>query len=253
MPYIIGALLLAALVFLFLTGNNKKNHRSLDERVTLRKRDKIPYGTFVAYNNLEHIFPDATIFTNKYEPGNWDSISKFNHDQAIVIVARTFNASEDEMRALIRFAENGNDVFVSAMSVSYSVEKMLECSVNEMRMLVSEDGGFIMGHDSMGISLKTPPYAGITNYKYPGISYQSNFSKLNTSITETLGTDEFGTANFIHLKSGDGNFYLHLSPLSFSNYFLLHKSNISYYEKALSIINPEVKKVVWDEYYLNKR
>ena len=33
----------------------------------------------------------------------------------------------------------------------------------------------------------------------------------------------------------------------------MHKDNIGYYEKAMSVINPEVTKVVWDEYYLNKK
>src|SRR5258706_5242057 len=40
--------------------------------------------------------------------------------------------------------------------------------------------------------------------------------------------------------------------MAFSNYFLLNKNNIRYYENALSMIPADVKKIVWDEYYLNK-
>ena len=68
-----------------------------------------------------------------------------------------------------------------------------------------------------------------------------------------LGYDEKGRPNFIHLHAGKGNLYVHLEPLAFSNYFILHKNNIDYYENALSVISPDVTKVVWDEYYLNKR
>ncbi len=46
---------------------------------------------------------------------------------------------------------------------------------------------------------------------------------------------------------------MHLAPTTFTNYFLLHKNNISYYEQALSVISPSTEKIVWDEYYINKR
>jgi hypothetical protein len=62
-----------------------------------------------------------------------------------------------------------------------------------------------------------------------------------------------GDPNFIRLKAGAGNLFVHLSPLAFSNYFLLHKQNFEYYEKALSLVSPNIEKVAWDEYYLNKR
>jgi hypothetical protein len=41
--------------------------------------------------------------------------------------------------------------------------------------------------------------------------------------------------------------------MAFSNYFLLHKNNMRYYENVLSVIKPGVTKVLWDEYYLNKK
>src|SRR6266496_5711388 len=44
-----------------------------------------------------------------------------------------------------------------------------------------------------------------------------------------------------------------MEPLAFSNYFLLHKENMHYYENALSVISSTVKKIVWDEYYLYKK
>ena len=59
--------------------------------------------------------------------------------------------------------------------------------------------------------------------------------------------------NFIQLKAGRGNFFIHLEPLAFSNYFLLHKNNIAFYEKAMSVVRPGIKKIAWDVYYLNKK
>jgi hypothetical protein len=68
-----------------------------------------------------------------------------------------------------------------------------------------------------------------------------------------LGVNAKGRPDFIRLRAGKGNLYLHLAPMAFTNYFLLHGNNIDYYEKVMSVISPTVKKVVWDEYYLNKR
>ena len=69
-PYILALLLIGAIIALYLTGNNKQE-KQLDERITLRQQDKIPYGTYVAYNGLKYLFPKATVYTNSKEPGYW--------------------------------------------------------------------------------------------------------------------------------------------------------------------------------------
>lgn len=251
LPYIIALLLAGALVALFLTGSNEKK-RKLDERVTLRREDKIPYGTYVAYHGLNYIFPKAAIYTNTYEPGYWDSLSNYESDQALIIITGKFNADEDEMKKLIAFIEKGNDVFISARTISYSAAEMLDCRVN-VSDISSYTESDIKIEDSLTVSLLTPPFEEKRPYTYPGKKLDASFYNLKDEATETLGEDEVGKPNFIRLQAGKGNLYVHLAPLAFSNYFLLHKDNISYYEKVLSVINPNTTKVVWDEYYLNKK
>jgi len=253
-PYLFGALLLTAVIVLFVTDSNEKKRR-LDEKITLRRQDKIPYGTYVAYRNLKYLFPKATVYTNKYEPGYWDSLSVYESNQAFISICQNFNPDEDEMKRLIRFVENGNDVFFIARYISYKAEKMI---------VGSEDGDNIRSfyrnfskgdlQDTLTLSLTNPPYReGYREYKYPGKRFIGFFGKINNSTADIIGTDEDGAPYFIRLKAGKGNFYVHLAPLAFSNYFILHKDNIGYYEKAMSVINANVSKIVWDEYYLNKR
>jgi len=222
LPYILGLLLLAAVVALFATGNNTKN-KKLDERITLRRQDKIPYGTYVAYKNLKHIFPAASIFTNKYEPGNWDSVTISGSDQAIIIVCDRFSPDEIEMKNLITFTENGNDVFICARYISATADNMLGCNSSAI------DFSFIRVSDlqeNMHISLNSPPYDKKTKFSYPGKTFNSYFSTIDTSTTDVLGYDEDEKPDFIRLRAGKGNFYVHTEPLAFSNYFLLHKNNI---------------------------
>lgn len=250
-PYIIAVLLTGAIVTLFVTGDNKKQSQ-LDERITLRKQDKIPYGTYVAYKGLEHLFPKAAIYTNRYEPGYWDSLSYYESGQALVIITGKFNADENEMKKLISFIEKGNDVFVSARTISYSAGDIMDCRVNTSD-ISSYDEKEITANDSLNVYLNDPPFGKQISYRYPGKKLDASFSGVDEKTTEILGEDESGSPNFIRLRAGRGNFYVHLAPLAFTNYFLLHKDNIEYYEKALSVINRDATKVVWDEYYLNKK
>jgi hypothetical protein len=55
------------------------------------------------------------------------------------------------------------------------------------------------------------------------------------------------------MKAGKGNLFVHLAPMAFTNYFLLHKQNIEYLEKIFTLLSPATKKVLWDEYYINKK
>ena len=97
----------------------------MNEKITFRRQDKIPYGTYVAYRNLGQVFPDATIVINKDEPGYWDSLSNYDANQALIIVTGRFNADEDELKKLISFIENGNEVFVSARYLSAAADEVL--------------------------------------------------------------------------------------------------------------------------------
>ncbi len=249
-PYILTVLLVAAIIVLFITGDRKKENRKLDERITLRKKDKIPYGTFVAFNSLKELFPEAELSTNHYEPGYWDNLSAYDSKQVLMIVTGKFNADEREIRRLIEFAEKGNDVFISAMYISSATDRLLKCSSSaiDLTYFTTDDLA-----ENMQLSLNDEPFGLGLKYKYPGRTFSSYFTAIDSATTDVLGYDQEKRPDFIHLKAGEGNFFVHLEPLAFSNYFLLHKNNIDYYEKILSLMQPDVKKVVWDEYYLGKR
>lgn len=249
LPYILIGLLTVAVILLFFTSESQKA-RYFDDRVTLQKKDKIPYGTFVAYESLKEMFPKAAVTTNRQEPGYWDSLSNYDSGQALIIISPGFNASENEMKKLIRFMEEGNDVFISTMNLSYEVTKMLKCDINDVAGMYYFDQS--EGSDVLSVSLTKPPFQN-QSYTYPGKRYDFYFYKLDTAITTVLGYDKNKKPNFIHLKAGEGNLYVHLAPMTFTNYFLLHKNNIAYYENAISVISPNTTRVVWDEYYSIKR
>jgi hypothetical protein len=107
--------------------------------------------------------------------------------------------------------------------------------------------------DSLQVSLASPPFTDNQIYQYPGRKFENVFSGTDTLRAAVMGHNERKEINFIQMQTGRGRIYVHLAPLAFSNYFLLHKDNIHYYEQVLSVIPPSVHKIIWNEYYLVKK
>lgn len=252
LPYVLIGVIVLALLVLFLLGYNSKN-KTLDERLSFRKKDKIPYGLYAAYNSLSSFFPKASVGTSRKEPGYWDDLSEYQKGQALIIVVPQFFADEYEMKNMIRFAQNGNTVFISAMSIPYEISKMLRCNINTTGNFLYYLAQNSIGLDTLTVSLSDPPYGRDALFTYPGKKLDGYFSRIDSSITTVLGYDERRRPNFIQLRIGTGSIYIHLAPMTFTNYFLLHKNNFAYYEKVLSVIPASTDKVVWDEYYRFKK
>ena len=117
LPYIISLFLGVAIMTLFFSAK-KKNNRQLDERITLKRTDKNPYGSWVAFQTLGDFFPEAHISVNRYEPGYWDSLSNYAENQVLIIVTGRFEADKKELQRISRFIQNGNHVFISAQYLS---------------------------------------------------------------------------------------------------------------------------------------
>ncbi|MFT3702331.1 MAG: hypothetical protein QM802_08180 [Agriterribacter sp.] len=250
LPYIIGAVLLM-LIMLLVFGGTKN---SFDQRITLNKKDKIPYGSYVAYSQLPHLFPHAKIAVNKKEPGYWeDSVVKYNgQHQAMIILNKDFNASYEDLKELFQFVSNGNDVFISSYDLSRTAQEFFHLNLSY------GDAGYDMYGDSQGmdtleLSLTHPPFYEKPNpFIYPGRKYYSHFNTFDSVMSYVMERSFDSSIVLLRIRAGEGNFFIHTAPLAFSNYFLLHKENINHYNQLLSVLDPEATKVIWDEYFLYK-
>ena len=107
--------------------------------------------------------------------------------------------------------------------------------------------------DDQTLTLRQPWFQTGKRFNYPGRKLDAVFTKLDATITDELGNDGEGNTNFVHLQAGKGHIYLHLAPLAFSNYFLLRGNNMEYFEQVMSVVQPGVRKIFWDEYFINKK
>ena len=87
LPYIIGLVVLVLIAIIWISSS-----KIFDERITLSRKDKIPYGCYVAYNNLNFVFPSAKITLNSRSPEDWDSSILNGKHHVLLIVTKEFNA-----------------------------------------------------------------------------------------------------------------------------------------------------------------
>ncbi len=230
----------------------KKKH-VFNDLITLNKNDKIPYGTYAAYTLLQKEFPKAIIQTNKYAPPNWKNVSSDSEKQILFIVTKTFDPSEDDLNYLTGFVQKGNYVFISTLQITRAASKFFKVRTKRHFNYY----GLVLGvhhafdpFDSTSMHLDSLSFKEPLSYQYPGADFTNAFSKTDSSFTFALGYSSLNNPDIIAINSIKGTFFIHTAPITFTNFFLLYEKNREYFEKMLSLLPADAKKVVWDEYYL---
>jgi hypothetical protein len=243
-----GVLFLFLLPFL---SCNPGGTKKLNRRVTIWRKDKIPYGTYVAYENLPYLFPDAEITINQNSPsdlksrvnGFGSSETKGEGKKAYIIIAARMLPDASEINAIMNFVGEGNHVFMSAFQFSDSLLHLLNCKPAPRLYPFGAP-------DSMRLSIYSPVTYDSLSFAYPGASYDNWVVSLDSQYATILGRDAKGRPDLVKFGyKGGGTLFLHFAPTAFTNFFLLHKNNKAYYDNALSYLPVSVKEVIWDEYF----
>lgn len=242
------------IAFAGISGCNFNQQRKLNRRVTLWRKDKIPYGTYYAYEHLEDIFPSADITINKaspssyaqFDPGLYSNNTAEKNKKAYIIISPQVVPDDQEVNAMMNFVGQGNYIFISSFRIGDSLMNNLNLKARFARTIFEP-------RDSLKLSLRDPlDYTAQLAYEYPGDAYSSFITSLDSTYASVLGTDDFGHANFVRINyKGGGAMFIHLAPMAFTNFFLLHKNNKTYYDNAFSYIPQSVKEVKWDDYFRN--
>lgn len=252
--YPIIALSLFLVIILVLPACNSKTTKEINARITIWRKDKIPYGAYYAFEQLPHLFPKAEIVIDKESPGNKNFFQRKDNQLVHKMASHSGRTahffltprmlpSSSEFRALLDFVYEGNQVFISSF---YFGKEILDT----LKLTTHYSYGFENDADSLRISITNPENNVEEFYSYPGLYYNSYFSSIDSGYTTVLGWNHQNKANFIKIGYNNGGaIYLHLAPLAFSNFFLLHKENNRYYDCALSNLPKGIELVVWQEYF----
>jgi hypothetical protein len=203
--------------------------------------DKIPYGTRYAFENLSSVFPNAEIRTGNQFPILFQSESTGDTARALIILSPLFAPEPDEMRSIIRYAASGNQVFISALNIEDTVMTMLH---------QKQSANLFFSRDSSEVSILDPTTNEWEKYGYPGYDFDNHFDVIDSGYTTVLGKNSKGQANFVRIAyEHGGSIFIHLNPFEFTNFFLLHKKNKTYYDQAFSYIPRRTAVVEWTDYF----
>ena len=204
---------------------------------TFDERHKIPYGTFVFYNELKTLFPKSKIQDINVTPYeyfddyyNWDD-STYLTTGNYLLIDEYPEMDDTSAQELLDFASFGNDIFISSNFFPGKLKDSLGFQItNDFDFQGKATLSFtnpVLEKDSIAVE------KGLSNVY---------FSRLDTVNTVVLGHQKFGDSiytNFIRMNWGDGNLFLHLQPIAFTNYHLLKNENAKYSAGLMSYLKDD--------------
>jgi len=202
---------------------------------TLYYQDKVPYGTYILHNELQHFFPGATV-TNT----NQDLYDLFHTSNATnsnyLILSKSLNIGKYDYKELVAYIEKGNSVLISTLNWRGRFADTLDISSGVELKKKEQKLNFTNS------TLKEPQ-----SYQYDKDVTGEYFSSFDTAQAVVLAKNENGHATLLNFKYGKGNLYLCANPLIFTNYALLTDRGDDYAAKVLSYL-PKSQTIYWDEY-----
>ncbi len=211
-------------------------------RETYSKKDKAPFGTYIAYKQLEALYSKNTIRDKKRDfIDTWNNITD---TQALyVCISPLLMVNNSEVKAMLNYVYAGNDLFISSAYIDPLLLKKIGCKQTYYE--VSEYDIF----DSMRNTFTSPLNPPGSAYSYFYLPYRDYFYDIDHSNTRVTGWNAYGQPNAIVHFYGKGKLFLHCDPRAFSNYFLLKEDNYQYLQKALAYTGSFPEHVYWDDYY----
>lgn len=205
---------------------------------TFNTNDKIPYGTYIVYNQLHDIFPKAEIQQYQrpvYNVLTDDSVSRGTY----IIICGDAKLNEYDYDKLIKFIKKGNDVLIAAHSFGQQLNKALKVDA-ETESWYKNVSGYLKFTNK---ALDTAQVYTIDKNLSDGY-----FSNLDTAKALILGKNNLGHINFIKYNFDKGSLYLNANPLMFTNYSLLKKDGATYAALVFSHLKYN-HNIIWDQYY----
>lgn len=246
------------LLLIAMIVNDISKPKPLDWSPSFGSNKKIPFGTYVLYNEMNTFFPNVEIdkvHTTPYEHippydfNNWYydwsemqvKSENFQETKKTYFFLNDYLAIDEEScYRLLDFVENGNTIFMVANSFPIILEDTLG--------LASYAGFSVGGKISFRMANKNLSHF---KYKYDKHITNSYFSKFDTLNTTVLGYNitnfdkKEENINFIKVKYGEGHFLLNTQAYAFTNYHLLESNHYKYVGNCLSYLPND--KILWDE------
>ncbi|MBB6680111.1 DUF4350 domain-containing protein [Aequorivita sp. 609] len=220
--------------------------KPIDWRPSYTSVDKIPFGSFVFFEEATSLFKDSEIENIDKDPYSFLVDSTYNKNSAYIFINEELNFDKRQTQILLKYVEKGNTVFISSRSYGNILQDTLKINLNTSYSVLEEE----VTPTFFSPSLKEKQLP-----KFKKGIFKTSFTAIDTLKTKALGyydsnKDKLDDLNFIKVKYGNGAFLLHTLPEAFTNYYLL-KNNEQYAANLISYI--EAEHIYLDEYLKSGR
>ncbi len=251
-----GALVAVLLAFFVLTGDGCKGKKNFSWRETYDETSQQPYGAYVFYELLkaEYEKEDFVIIddslANILPQELSDSTKKANY----IFVGPAMFTDSMSTQSLLSFVENGNNAFISSKSIPYDLmfyiyyDECYEAYWNDYESLQDSVAGLNIAHPNLRAdsNFTYKYYKNFTPRNYNWNYIESSFFCEEEYSMISLGEMNYDLSNFARAKYGKGYFYLHTTPMAFSNLALQEEQSLAYAGKVMSHLDGE--SVYYDTY-----
>ena len=228
-----------------------------DWEETLELESKEPYGIDVFEKLIEKYATTDREQKFIIVEGELDEIfTGEERDANFLLIGQAFLFKEKEINALLEFVANGNTAMFSSKSIPYD---FLQAAMPEPCYFFGlEDHEYIDVYDTIvhvDFERRELMHSGDG---YPLFYAWRNESRLNyswTHINPNLLCDSIVSpiqlgyisdkVNFVKIYYGDGEIYLHTTPMAFTNFHLRNEESLEYAEKVLAYLRPG--DILWDK------
>ncbi|MBK8562194.1 MAG: hypothetical protein IPN76_02320 [Saprospiraceae bacterium] len=232
-------------------------------------KSKDPYGTYLLHNLLKSYFPKDELKILKDSLGSGLDAGNF------VYIGNDFWLDSVATLQLLDFVAAGNKAFIATPYLPHALLDSLsgfECG--EIYHHDDAEGDDEAAEDEQ-VQYDTPSSLSDTvvnlNFEHPDLTdsagYEFKFLFLRNTMPHTwayfpeeylcdsqtvfttVGLLSNSQPYFVRANYGDGEFYLHTTPLAFTNLYLVEKRGLDYASKAFSHLKPGT--IYWDERVFN--
>lgn len=210
---------------------------------TYTAKHKLPYGTYVLFEELNKMLPSNSI--QKIHQPPYLFLKDSTVHGTYLFIDGNINFGKPEFNEILDFVAKGNEVFISTHGINIDTLNL------KTKQLISS-------------TFEEKPFFKLINKTFKGKEFSFDkpfnnivFTKLDTTKSTILGIAGFldknnnrvsEGVNFISYSYGKGKFYFHTFPEVFTNYYLLKNNNHQHTEQVLAYINSN-KPILWDSYY----
>ena len=224
-------------IFILILISDYDKPKPIDWRPTYSVNDKIPFGLYVFDKEIGGILKKQKIqrisavtpyefLDSKYDEDSL--VETYSVKGTFVNISVQNNIDDQSMKEIMYFVSHGNNAFLSMANFA---KPLLDSLKFEYTSNFRPTDSSLVWMANKKLSRKA--------YKSTG-DIADYFSKIDTLNTIVLGYQgnpkKKKNINFIQIPYKNGNFFLHMHPVAFTNYNLLKKDRYQYAENVLSYI-----------------